>query len=431
MRSISHARVGVHPKAMLRLCGIALLFTIAGRVGAQGITLADALSRAMVADPVVQANNAHLQAAKAAIDQADIRPRDSVGVDIEDFVGTGPYSSLSRSQTTGWYERTWEGGGKRQARIAAAQADVDVLSRRARLRRLDRMAIVQESYVEAQAAAARVPVAEAALASAQAVQSEVNRRVAAAVDPLFAAQRARTAVAEARIALDQAREAARLANVRLAAWWGGADALRPEMEGFLNADRNTPAAIGPAPAGGPDLAMFSAAQHAAAARVRLADSANSPDVNGRIGLRHFSDGSDVALVVGGSVQLGSRAANRGNASRARAEQEAASAELAVARHDLAQETRQLAAERALIAAEAGRIETEVIPGAGRALDLARAGFARGGTAFTFLEISQAQQALNDARMRRVELLRRYHLAGVRLDRLSGRHLSLIASEEIR
>src|SRR3546814_20399815 len=74
---------------------------------------------------------------------------------------------------------------------------------------------------------------------------------------------------------------------------------------------------------------------------------------------------------------------------------------------------------------------EVLPSAERAVVLVRDGFNRGGTAFTFLEVAQAQQAVIDARTRRLELFRRYHLDGVRLDRLTGRHASLIASAENR
>ena len=42
-----------------------------------------------------------------------------------------------------------------------------------------------------------------------------------------------------------------------------------------------------------------------------------------------------------------------------------------------------------------------------------------------------QQALFDARSRRVELLRSFHLAGARLDRLTGRHASLLSNAENR
>src|SRR3546814_702058 len=76
-------------------------------------------------------------------------------------------------------------------------------------------------------------------------------------------------------------------------------------------------------------------------------------------------------------------------------------------------------------------DREVLPSAERAVVLVRDGFNRGGTAFTFLEVAQAQQAVIDARTRRLELFRRYHLDGVRLDRLTGRHASLIASAENR
>ncbi|MFP5432376.1 MAG: hypothetical protein ACLGIM_04550 [Alphaproteobacteria bacterium] len=78
---------------------------------AQDLSLSDALSRVATGDPAVAANAARIQAADAAITQADVRPRDVVGVDVEDFTGTGPYSALGRSQATAWYERTWERGG--------------------------------------------------------------------------------------------------------------------------------------------------------------------------------------------------------------------------------------------------------------------------------------------------------------------------------
>ncbi len=61
--------------------------------------------------------------------------------------------------------------------------------------------------------------------------------------------------------------------------------------------------------------------------------------------------------------------------------------------------------------------------------LVRDGYNRGGTAFTFLEVAQAQQAMIDVYDRRIQLLRSYHLDGARLDRLTGRHAFLISSAE--
>lgn len=408
-----------------RLASVPALLLSAPMAQAQDLTLHDALARVAAADPAIAANAARLDAANAAITQADVRPRDTIGVDVEDFAGTGAYTPAERSQTTAWYERKWERGGKREARIDAARSEIGIVDQRNRLRRLDLLAQVQERWVEALAAQATIPVAEQRLAALKQVEAEVSRRVARALDPLFAAERARTAVAQARIALDQTQAGARAARASLAAYWGGRGDYALDGAPFARLES---AATG---ADAPDVALMTAERDAATARIRLAETANVADPTARVGLRHFGQGNDLALMVGGSVPLGNRAANRGNIARAQAEAQAAEAEIAVARVDARREIDRLDAERALIVLEIGRIDAEVLPGARRAVSMVLDGFRRGGTAFTFLEVSQAQQAVTDAQARRVELLRRYHLIGVRLDRLTGRHLPLLSVAEKR
>lgn len=394
-----------------------------------GVSLADALSRVATGDPSIAAATARLQAADAGVVAADVRPLDTIGLDVEDIAGTGAYSPVDRAQTTAWYERTWERGGKRDARIGAARSELGVTAERNRLRMLDLLAQVQQAWVEALAAEAAIPIAEQRLAVARSVAAETGRRVGRALDPLFAAERARTSVATAQIALDQAREGARIARAALAAYWGGTADYGLEAGYFGSLDGAEGSAV--LAEAIPDVAVLDAERMAAEARVRLAEAGNVADPAARLGLRHFAQGGDVALVIGGSIPLGARSANRGNVSRAQAERLAAEAEVAVARMQAGREIARLQAERAAIAAEVTRIGREVVPSAERAVALVRDGFARGGTAFTFLEVSQAQQALADARSRRVELLRRYHLAGARLDRLTGRHAPLLASLEDR
>lgn len=424
-----HSRRARRCARLLRLpplCGTLSLVLFAQAVSAQDLTLADALSRVATGDPAVAANAARLDAADAAIAQVDVRPRDVVGVDVEDFAGTGPYSPINRSQATAWYERTWERGNKREARIGAARSDLGVTAERNRLRMLDLLAQVQIAWVEALAAEAAIPVAEQRLAAARHVEAETGRRVGRALDPLFAAERARTGVAQARIARDQVHENARIARAALASWWGGTADYSLDTAAFAIVD-----ASGVSAGDSPDLAVLTAERDAAGARVRLAETGNIGDPIARMGLRHFGQGNDVAFVIGGSIPLGNRAANHGNVARANAEAQATEAEIAVAQAQIRREIDRFVADRAAIASEIARIEREVLPSAERAVVLVRDGFARGGTAFTFLEVNQAQQAVVDARARRVELLRRFHLAGVRLDRLTGRHIPLLASAENR
>lgn len=424
MFSSSWARLGAHAIRRALLCGGVLLAAAAQPVGAQNLNLDDALSRVATSDPAVAANAARLEAADASILQADVRPRDVVGVDFEDFAGTGPYSPLNQSQTTGWYERTWERGGKREARIGAARADVAVVGAQNRVRLLDRLARVQVAWVEALAAEAAIPVAEARLADLKRVELDVVKRVTGALDPWFAAERARTNVAQAEIAVDQARETARIARANLAAWWGGTGDFKLDPVALENIEVAVPPGSASA-----DVAVLDAERAAAEAKVRLAEAGNVADPSGRIGLRHFGQGNDLALMVGGSIPLGTKSANRGNVLRAEADQRAIEAEIAVTRVEIEREIDKLIADRRLIAAEVTRIDAEVLPSARRATRLIRDGLARGGTAFTFLEYAQAQTAVNEAQSRRVELLRRFHLLGVRLDRLTGRHTTLLAKME--
>lgn len=408
----------------LPLIGAALVFSLfALNAHAEDLTLSEILSRAAHSDPTIAANAARLAAANAGIVEASVRPRDTIGVDVEDFAGTGAYSPVDRSQTTAWYERTWERGGKREARLATARSTVGVAAERNKLRILDLLAEVQTAWVEAQAAEASIAVAEQRLTTAEHMKAEVDRRVARALDPLFAAERAKASVAQARIALDQAKGKARITRASLAAWWGGSADYSIDLAAFHETD------TAPATGEAADLTVLAAERDAAQARVRLAETSNVGDPTARVGIRHFRDGNDVALVVGGSIPLGNRGANRGNVERAHAEQRAAEAEEAVARLALRRELDRLAAERAAMAGEIGRIDREILPSAERAVSLARSGFARGGTAFTFLEINQAAQAVTDAQSRRIDLLRQFHLVGARLDRLTGRHTSLLSGTE--
>ncbi len=417
---------GARSVKALPLCSLAALLCLAEPSRAETIDLPVALARVAAADPTVAANAANLRAADAAILQAGVRPRDVLGLDVEDFAGTGAYSPVERGQTTAWYERTFERTAKRTARTDAARTEAGVVARRNLLRLLDRLAEVQAALAEAQAAEAAVPVAELQLEAALSTQRAVNRRVARALDPLFAAERSRTAVAEARSEVERARDAADAARAALASWWGGGSKFTVDMASFEQVSQRSPSADELA-----DLQLLRASRDAAQSRVRLAESGNTADPIARLGVRHFTQTGDVALVVGGSIPLGTARSNRGNVERARAEQMAVEAEAAVAQAGQQREIDRLAADRRLLAGEIARIDREVLPSAERAVLLARQGFARGGTAFTFLEISQAQQTVHAARSRRVELLRRFHLAGSRLDRLTGRHLALATPAETR
>jgi outer membrane protein, heavy metal efflux system len=396
---------------------------------AQPLSLSEALTRAAGQDPTRPTADARIQAAEANARQAGVKPNPSIGLDIENFAGTGDRDLADRTETTLYWQQTLERGGKREARLGAARAEVSVARLRGQVRALDHLAAVQALWVDAAVAQEAIGIAEVRLTAAQRLERETARRVAAARDPLFAGERARTAVAQARIALDHARDNARNARAALAAYLG-----QPDVEidsGGLGVLGGGGAADAPAGLEPVDLRILEAERDAALARVRVEEARAVQDPTLRAGVRHFREGGDVAVVVGGSIPLGRNDTNAGAIDRARAERLAAEAEIAFARSEREREIARLAARRAATAAEVRRIDAEVTPSAQRAVELVRDGFSRGGGAFTFLEVAEAQRAETDAQARRLDLLKSFHLDGVRLDRLTGRHAALIAIAETR
>lgn len=427
LNSANSARRSRHRLASTALAAVLLLPV--GAVAAP-ISLGDALARAAGQDLSRPGAAARVDAAEAATRQAGVRPNPSVGLDIENFAGSGDRQLLESTETTVYYQQTLERGAKRDARVGAARAEVTVARLRGQVRALDLLANVQALWVEAAAADAAVDVARERLDLAERLQRETARRVSAARDPLFAGERARTGVAQAQIALDQTQMAAANARAALAAYLGLAE-VEVDVSALALADGPS-AAVPPASAlRTADLAVLEAERDAALSRIQVEETRARQDPTIRAGLRHFQQGGDVAFVVGGSIPLGRNDTNRGNIERARAERLAIEADLALARTERDREIARLAARRAATASEVRRIDAEVLPSARRAVDLVRDGFNRGGEAFTVLEVTEAQRAVIDAQARRLDLLKSYALDGARLDRLAARHTPLIASAETR
>lgn len=279
---------------------------------------------------------------------------------------------------------------------------------------------MQELYVEAQAAALRLELARSRVEIAAKLQSEVKRRVDDARDPLFAGTRARTELAEAKVDLELAEHALEAAKARLALLIGeNAQDFEVVTTGFLEAK---PVASDMAVFSSVDLAVFEARSRRAEANIRLQQANGRTDPTVFAGPRIFGNG-DVALIGGISLPLQNRALNNANLARAEAEKRAIDADLAVERFQRRSEVA-LAAERVEEARhEAEAIRTRVIPGAEQTLREVRAGYNRGG--FTFLDVSTAQTALHEARVRMVKALTEYHDARVDLDRLTGRFAELL------
>ncbi len=403
--------------AMQRAALLAVTFLSAGAAQAEPLTLEQAIRQSVEGSPQETANAARIDTLEAARAAADTKPAATIDGMVEN-IGTGGFSQFQVDAT---YNQRIERGGKREARVDLVEGEIGIVRAETIVRRLDLAKRVQELYVEAQTAELNVELARNRVEIAAQLEKEVKRRVDDARDPLFAGTRARTELEQAKVDLELAVHAAEAAKSRLALLIGSgsAESLDVSTEGFLDL---APANVAPDAFAAPDLAVYEARSRRADANVRLQDANARTDPTVFAGPRYLGTG-DVALIAGVSLPLQNRALNQANRDRAAAEARQIEADLAVERFQRRQEIA-LAAEKVEEARhEADAIRLRVVPGAEQTLREVLAGYKRGG--FTFLDVSTAQSALHDARVRMVEAIFEYHRAKVDLDRLTGRFANLV------
>lgn len=395
------------------LC-VALFATTAAPAVAQQITLRSAMSRTLAAEPTVQANEARLLGAGFGVTQASRRLNPSVGVDVENFAGSGAYRRGRSTEATAFVQQQIELGGKREARTGVAAREASAVMVRGMVALLDRLRDVEFTYADALYADALLNVARDRLAYTKSIRDEIAKRTEAGREASFSLTRADAQVALDELAVEQAEAASRIARTTLAAYWKGGAGYTVDPRAFRS---TTP--ISPEEGASPELALIAAEREVAAARVSLAIANATPDPVVRLGVRRLQDTRDTAVVAGVSIPLQIFDNNSAAISQAREQQRAIDFDGKAIRMLVRREAERLHSEMRASAREASRVRTEVIPKGEKALAMIRDGLERGG--FTYVELSDAQRILNEARMLEINVLRKFHIDRAALARLTGRH----------
>ncbi len=405
--------------AKARLVALLATFCTAGLAAAAErdapVSLSEAITRAVAAAPSLAAAEERAAGALHGVDQALRSPNPTLGLEVENFSGSGPYRGLRGSDATLYYEQQIERGGKRAARGALAQAEADMARARGGLARLDLIEEISTVWVEAAIARARVEIAAARLESARRLAGEAKRRgdAGAGAPQDLAGAQAERAEAEALLAVARADAEAR--GAALASYW---------RQPFAVADARGLSDLGAARRAGRtlargDLALMRSEKDAASGRLKVEESLGYADPSFQVGVRHFSENDDVALMIGGSIPLQLNDDNGAAVARARRERTASEHDMAAAEAAL---TREIAHKEAALAAYAEALrslDAEALPALERAHRAATNAFVAGSSSYA--DLANARRALTDAQERRLETLRQFHLTAVRLDRLSGRH----------
>ncbi|WP_377701320.1 TolC family protein [Pseudoduganella sp. UC29_71] len=424
------------PLAMATL--VAPMHAAAQTPGPQAVlTLRAALALAAQANPVLAAARYEAESQDGLVLQASARPNPTLSFER---VGRSGAGSEADGEKTWQLSQPLELGGKRAARVAAAERGRDVAGAALEAQRLELHAGVVTAFYDVLVAQERLRLAQDGSELAQrATQAASKRVVAGKVSPV---DETKARLAEANVRLEQASAAAALASARqrLAAYWqqpaagmerpqyaatlagatgaaGAADFGRAEGDIGVLPEPPSAAAMASWRAQSPALmpARLEAARRKAVSQLELANRA--PDLTVSLGSKRMADPSRSQTVVGLSLPLPLFDRNQGNVLAAQRQADKADAELAAAavrlESELALAIQDLRAARQAI----DTLRGDILPAAQQASEAVRKGFEFG--KHNFIDVLDAQRTLLQARAQYLSALSDGHRAAAAIERILG------------
>ena len=282
------------------------------------ITLREALLRTEQGNPELAAQRLRTRAVEARIEQADLRPNPTLGIELENFAGSGPLQGFDAVEATVQASQRIERGDKRTQRVALANAQAGVAQQTWSLHLTQLRHQTATAYIELLIAQRRVELTHQIVESAQAATEAIGDQADAGQTSTAALARTRAALIKARVAQNQAESEREKAKAALAFNWGTAtmdfrpiESL-PQTTALPDQTNLHQKMIQHARL---DLQRAEISRRERELDVQRAAAKSDPTVGA--GLRFLNEGSDAAFVAGISFPLPVRNQNQGNIRAAR------------------------------------------------------------------------------------------------------------------
>lgn len=409
------------------LCVSLILFGLSSSTAwaaSRPMTLQHALQQALAANPRLTASERDVGIATGQRIQAGALFNPDLSYQQDNSLGSGPYRGTRSAETTVQISQLFELFGKRDARIAAGAAGVNVAVIQRKAVRLEVLSETAVAFLTVLGAQRRVEILNDQVAALDRLTPLLQRRVeAGASSP---AETGRAQVASDLVKADRERVKASLSSARrdLAVLMGDTSPRFSMVTGRFEAVGRPPSfkSVIAAIDANPQLVRWTAVYAQRNAELLLARLKPYPDVRVSAGWRHFNETGDDAVRLGISIPIPVFDQNQGN--------------ILSAQESLAKAAAERAANKATLVVLAGRaydsvegslrelaiLRKSAIPKAEAAAEAIVDGYGQG--RFTLLEILDAQATLAQARLREQEALQNFHIAVATIEGLVGNPFSL-------
>lgn len=384
----------------------------------EALTLQAAIAMAMASNAELSAARRELEAAEGPVLQGGTRPNPELSFLLEDTQRATRTTTLQINQPI-------ELGGKRAARVSAAERGRDIAAAELAAKRADLRATVASAFYDVLLAQEHVKLAGDSTELARRAADAAGKRVQAGKVSPVEETKARVAEATARLEAAQAASEFRLSRQRLAATWGDASPRfgRVESDSAL-ASVPTFDAVSARLAASPSLRRAQIEVQRRSALSDLERAKRTPDLTVSLGVKRDEQLGRNQAVIGLSIPLPLFDRNQGNLLEALRREDKSRDELAAADIRLRSAVTQAWGRLDTAGTEAQTIREQVMPGAKSAYDAATQGFELG--KFSFLDVLDAQRTLFQAQAQYLRARGEAHRAAADIDRLLGDGENLVA-----
>lgn len=393
------------------------------------LTLDQAIDRVVAVHPDLAIFRYTDTGLRAAADTAAQRPALTLGATVENAFGTGAASGVHGAEFTLTLASVLERGGKRAARQALAASRIDALALTREAKRLDLLAEVARRYLDVVATQAQVAIGDAEVAQRARTVTAAAQRLKAGASPESAKLTAEALQARAELERDRARANVVAARRRLVLLWGEREDSGVDVTGDPRQLPALPAfaTIAKQLERTPELQRFADETRIREARLQLARSARTPDLEWQVGVRRLQEGADWGLVGSVSMPLGSARRAEPEIRAATAEREALALERESSELTLYATLAQAYGQFAAGKAEVERSRDDLLPRLQRAEAAAERAYRAG--ALSYLEWAQVQSETTAARQQQLSAAIDAQRALIEIQRLTGEPLTADPDKE--
>ena len=386
-------------------------------VSPAGISLDEATALALQANPDIAVALSGREVESGQVLQAATRPNPTLSAQVEDLRSRYRNSTLLISQQL-------ETAGKRDKRIAAADANLAIADADIRIAQAEISAKVYAAFYQALAAQQAQALATELLQIATTSKETTAKRVSAGKVSPVEETKAKVAEAGLKIELATANQQLAAAKKRLTGLWGkglgSTQTTAFTVVGELNKFNALPA-LSDLAAQLPNSPRLKKASLAIAQKQALSEiekSKQTPDVTLSLGARRNEElGGITQAIIGISIPIPLFDKNQGNWQSAKARETQSLDEKTALENQLNTELADAYLRRQVQVEASNTYSQEILLGAQSAYEAARKGFEFG--KFSFLEVLDAQRTLFQAKTQYIQTLALAHQAEADIQSILG------------